>query len=83
VHDWEIEMVTFFFNLLYSIRLIEVVRIGSAGSPLKGRHHMLRPLLVFLSFGRVYGKIRSTKVVFFVWTIVLERIQTLDNLRGT
>jgi hypothetical protein len=66
-----------------------VARIGSVGSPPKGKHSKsnlfimrLIPLVGFLSLGRAYGKIRRLREwSFFVWTAALGRILTLDNLR--
>jgi hypothetical protein len=37
VHNWEVDLVTSFFELLYSIRLRQAVRIKYVGSPPKGR----------------------------------------------
>jgi hypothetical protein len=68
VHDWEVDLVTSFFDLLYSLKLRqggENKILKSVGSLLKrcmfevrSFYHALCALLAPHFFGRVFGEIR-------------------------
>jgi hypothetical protein len=89
VHDWEVEVVSVFFELLYSQRVRQggedkICWIPSKRKSfeVKSYYQVLSTPVSSLFLGRVFGKLRlPSRVAFFVWTAALGKILTLDNLR--
>ena len=89
VHDWEMKVVSQFFELLYS----QQIRQGGVDKicwiPLKRKNFEVKSYYqVMVNPAPIIGhwkSIRKSKVpprvAFFVWTAVLGKILTLDNLR--
>ena len=89
VHDWELEEVLRFFELLYS----QQIRYGGVDRicwiPSKRKNFEVKPYYkVKVKVEPVDGPWKiiwkskaPPRVVFFVWTAVLEKILTVDSLR--
>jgi hypothetical protein len=89
VPDWEVEVISRFFELLYS----QKVRYGGEDKicwiPSKRKsfevkfHYQILSTLVQSTFPwKSIWKVKvPPRVAFFVWTETLEKILTLDNLR--
>lgn len=88
-NHWEVELVTSFFNLLYSFRWSRGGDDRMFWIPSKRRRFEVRSSYKALSLpvgshfcGRTFGEIRLLqRVVIFVWKTALGNILTLDNLR--
>jgi len=73
--DWELELIVTFMDLMDKLCLI-----GFSNFVLIMGH--FNPLICFLLHGSHYGKPKvSTKVSFFLWTLALGKILTVDKLR--
>jgi hypothetical protein len=89
VHDWEVEVVFDFFELLYSQR----VRRGGVDKmywipskrksfQVKSYYYALSPLVSSHFPWKSIWKVNApSRVVVFVWTTALGKILTLDNLQ--
>lgn len=87
--DWEVEEVTEFFRLLYSV---EIRRQGrdqlcwrqTATKKFTARSYykvILNQPHIGFPWKRIWKAHVPTRVAFFVWTAALGNIQTIDNLR--
>jgi hypothetical protein len=89
VHDWDLESISTFFDLLYSANVKGQVRISFIGSILVQKilrfiHFIeLWPHLVLGHFPwkSIWKAKVPPRVAFFIWTSSLGRILTMDNLR--
>jgi hypothetical protein len=89
--DWEWETVNSFMDILYSC----YIRLGSLDSvcwrPSRRKVFevrsyysiLLKPSRSFFSWKSVWNSKVPTRVAFFTWTVALDRIFTVDNLRKT
>ena len=88
VHDWEIEAVLQFFELLYSQQIKHRGVNKICWIPLKRKNFEVKSYYqVMVNSAPIVGPWKSIwkskaplRVTFFVWTTVLEKILTLDNL---
>jgi hypothetical protein len=89
VHDWELEEVSRFFELLYSHQIRHGGEDKICWTPLKKKNFEVKSYYkVRINLAPVDGPWRSiwkskapSRVIFFVWTAALGKILTMDNLR--
>jgi hypothetical protein len=86
VYDWEVDLVTSFFYIFYSI-LIQGSDDKICWTPFKRWKFEVRSFYRAFSFPtssifleRAFGELRL-KLAFFVWTTTLGKVLTLGNLR--
>jgi hypothetical protein len=87
-HDWEVDVLTSFFTLLYSIGLDRDREDKIWWSPRKGKFDV-RSFYKALAFKEtnhfpwksIWHTKAPLKVAFFAWAATLGKILTLDNLR--
>jgi hypothetical protein len=85
IHDWDMEAVSQFFELLYS----QHIRQGGVDKicwiPMKRKNFEVKSCCqVMCNPAPIIGPCKSKaplRVAFFVWTTVMGKILTLDNLR--
>jgi hypothetical protein len=88
VHDWEVDSISSFFNVLYSIWMDQGVNDKLCWIPSKRRSfevkYFYEVLLPDTDFSFPWKSIWRTKVplrmLFFTWTASLRKSFTLDNL---
>jgi hypothetical protein len=89
VQDWEVEVVSRFFELLYSIKVryegddkICWIPSRRKSFEVKSYYKILSSPIHFSFTWKSIWKVKvPPRVVFFVWTVTLGKSQTLDNLR--
>jgi hypothetical protein len=89
VHDWEVEVVSRFFEMLYSLKLRyegedKICRIPSRRKSFEVKsYYNVSSIPIHSSFpSKSIWKVKvPPRVAFFVWTATLGKILTLDNLR--
>jgi hypothetical protein len=89
-HDWEVDVLASFFNLLYSYRVrwegenkLWWTLQTKECSMLAAFTVSLHVMMTFLFHGRVFGKPRCIReFFFFAWVAVLGKIISMDNLRN-
>jgi hypothetical protein len=89
VQDWEVEVVSKFFELLYSINVryegddkICWIPSRRKSFEVKSYYKILSSPIHFSFTWKSIWKVKvPPRVVFFVWTVTLGKSQTLDNLR--
>jgi hypothetical protein len=88
MHDWEVELVSRIFELLYSFKVRYKRDDKICWIPLKRKSFEVKSYYKVLSICIHYSfpwksiwKVNfPPRVTFFVWTTTLEKILTLDNL---
>jgi hypothetical protein len=88
-HDWEVEMVFAFFNLLYSLRISQGSEDRICWTPFKKKTFEVRSIYHALSppagssspWKSIWRNKAPPRVAFFVLITALGNILTLDNLR--
>jgi hypothetical protein len=89
VHDWELEEVSRFFELLYAQQIRHGGEDKICWTPLKRMNFEVKSYYKMrINLEPVDGPWKSiwkskapSRVVFFVWTAALGKILTMDNLR--
>jgi hypothetical protein len=89
VHNWEVELVTAFFNVLYTLKARQDSEDSIWWIPSKRQKFEVRSFYQMLSTSssssfpwKIIWRVNvPLRVSFFVWTSALGKILTLDNIR--